>query len=68
MSELKDWYAVQELAGLPGMAGTVQNVRKWAKKICPQFAQKRDSKGLNTPFHPFPSKPSSIFSTTGESI
>jgi putative transposase len=54
MIELKDWYAVQELAGLPGMAGTVQNVRNWAKKNLPTTRLKARGKGFEYAFSSLP--------------
>lgn len=54
MTELKDWYTAQELAGLPGMAGTAQNVRKWAQKNLPISRLKARGKGLEYAFSSLP--------------
>ncbi len=43
---LKEWFSVQELVGLPGMAGTERGVQKWGKKNLDSTRLKARGKGL----------------------
>jgi putative transposase len=45
MAIVKEWYSVQELAGLPGLAATVRGIQKWAEKNLAASRLKARGKG-----------------------
>lgn len=53
---VKDWYTVQELAGLPGMPGTDRGVRKWAEKNLSASRTKVRGKGREYAFKSLPTE------------
>jgi putative transposase len=63
---VKDWYTVQELAGLPGMPGTDRGVRKWAEKNLSASRTKVRGKGREYAFKSLPTETQSHL--TGQAI
>jgi len=63
---LKDWYTVQELAGLPGMPGAEYSVLRWAKKNLAVTRPKVRGKGLEYAFKSLPTETQSHL--TGQAI
>lgn len=53
---LKDWYSIQELAGLPGMPGSEFGVLKWTRKNLVVNRPKSRGKGLEYDFKCLPAE------------
>lgn len=53
---MRDWYTSQELAGLPGLPGSVPGIRKLAVRLSWEFRKRTGSKAIEYPFTCLPTE------------